>query len=90
MTLSGSQVFLRHSGHTGKQLTFLSGQKCDKTSIIKRLKHAKISSFDDYYDIATTFDNLIEACNFTMDEWSELYDINEKIVAYENNVTEKE
>lgn len=43
----------------------------------------EISSFDDYYDIATTLDNLIDTCDFTMDEWMELFDINEKVIEYE-------
>jgi len=83
MTLNGSQAFLKHLGSTGKQLTFLSGQKCSKSSIIKRLKNMEISSFDDYYDIATTLDKLIDTCDFTMDEWMELFDINEKVIEYE-------
>ena len=89
MTLNGSRPFLKHSGDTGKQLTFLSGQKLNKQSTMEWLKGAEISSFDDYYDIATNLDELIETHDFTMDEWVELYEISEKVMAYENDLDKK-
>ena len=66
----------------------LSQQKIKEE--IKTLGSREMKCFDDYYDIATKLDEIIETCDLHIDEWVSLHDINEKVLAFEKNLTDKD
>ena len=61
-----------------------------KKDIIKKLKKIQISSFEDFYNVMNEFEELIENNDFTIEQWSELYDINEKLLKEEEKYILKE
>ena len=61
-----------------------------KEDIIKKLKEIQISSFEDFYNVTNEFEELIENNDFTMEQWSELYDISERLLKEEEKYILKE
>jgi len=61
-----------------------------KEDIIKMLKEIQISSFEDFYNVTNEFEEIIENYDFTMEQWSELYDISEKLLKEEEKYILKE
>ena len=61
-----------------------------KKDIIKKLKKIQISSFEDFYNVMNEFEEFIENNDFTIEQWSELYDINEKLLKEEEKYILKE
>ena len=54
------------------------------------LKEIQISSFEDFYNVTNEFEEIIENYDFTMEQWSELYDISEKLLKEEEKYILKE